>query len=261
MNEVFLSDASQTRPPRYRVWGRWALLGMAWAGLVAALLWGRAQLSLADEAMALQAIMAARQQEPELATLALLESPTDWSQMHRRVALEGFWLAQHTVLLEGLDAQGRSGVWVMTPLQLDASTAVWVQRGWIPRSSAFNGSWPAFETEGGVVRLQGRIAPELATTVTATPGSPPSASGSSKIRQNLSLAQFREETGVQMLAVVLQTDDPDPGLARELPRPEAQAAHYQGLAHQWFALAAVLATVCLWFHLFQPLLHARRSSS
>lgn len=234
---------------------------MAWAGLVAALLWGRAQLSLADEAMALQAIMAARQQEPELATLALLESPTDWSQMHRRVALEGFWLAQHTVLLEGLDVQGRSGVWVMTPLQLDASTAVWVQRGWIPRSSAFNGSWPAFETEGGVVRLQGRIAPELATTVTATPGSPPSASGSSKIRQNLSLAQFREETGVQMLAVVLQTDDPDPGLARELPRPEAQAAHYQGLAHQWFALAAVLATVCLWFHLFQPLLHARRSSS
>jgi len=256
-----LSDTSQTRAPRYRVWSRWALLGMAWAGLVAALLWGRAQLSLADEAMALQAIMAARQQEPELATLALLESPTNWSQMHRRVALEGFWLAQHTVLLEGLDAQGRSGVWVMTPLQLDASTAVWVQRGWIPRSSAFNGSWPAFETEGGVVRLQGRIAPELATTVTATPGSPPSASGSSKIRQNLSLAQFREETGVQMLAVVLQTDDPDPGLARELPRPEAQAAHYQGLAHQWFALAAVLATVCLWFHLFQPLLHARRSSS
>lgn len=256
-----MSDTSPTRASRYRVWVRWALLGLAWAGLVAALLWGRAQLSLADEAMALQAIMAARQQAPELATLTLLESPTEWSQMHRRVALEGFWLAQHTVLLEGLDAEGRSGAWAMTPLQLDASTAVWVQRGWIPRSSASNGAWPEFETEAGVVRLQGRIAPELPTMVPATPGSPPSASGSSKIRQNLSLAQFREETGVQMQAVVLQTDDPDPGLARELPRPAAQAAHHQGLAHQWFALAAVLAMACLWFHLFQPLLHARRSSS
>ena len=249
------------RAPRYRVWGRWALLGLAWAGLVAALQSGRAQLSLADEAMALQAIMAARLQEPELATLALLERPTDWALMHRRVSLEGFWLAQHTLLLEGLDAQGRSGVWAMTPLQLDASTAVWVQRGWIPRSSAANGSWPEFETEGGVVRLQGRIAPELPTTVAPTPGSPPNASGSSKIRQNLGLAQFREETGVQMQAVVMQTDDPDPGLARELPRPASQAAHHQSMAYQWFALAAVLAMACLWLHGLQPLLHARRSSS
>ena len=256
-----LSEIPQKRAPRYRVWGRWALLGLAWAGAVTAVLLGRVQLSLADESLALQAAIEARQQAPELVTLSLLENPSAWDQMHQRVALEGFWLAQHTVLNESLDAKGRAGAWVMTPLQLDASAAVWVQRGWLVRADAPKGLWPEFETEGGVIRLQGRIAPQPNPFVKPASDSAPSASGSSKIRQNLSLAQFQEETGVQALAVVLQTDEPDEGLVRELPAPEAQAKHHQQRANQWFVLAALLALACLWFQWIRPLFHARRFST
>ncbi len=256
-----LSETPQKSAPRYRVWGRWALLGLAWAVAGAALLLGRAQLSLADESLALQAAIEARLQETELDTLSLLENPAAWAQMHQRVALEGFWLMQHTLLLESRDAKSRPGAWVMTPLQLDASTAVWVQRGWLARDAAQQGPWPEFQTEGGVVRLQGRVAPEPTPLVKSASDSVPSASGSSKIRQNLTLAQFREETGVQALAVVLQTDEPDEGLVREVPAPAAEAKHHQQRADQWFVLAALLALACVWLQWIRPLFHARRSSS
>ena len=256
-----LSETPQKSAPRYRVWGRWALLGLAWAVAGAALLLGRAQLSLADESLALQAAIEARLQETELDTLSLLENPAAWAQMHQRVALEGFWLMQHTLLLESRDAKSRPGAWVMTPLQLDASTAVWVQRGWLARDAAQQGPWPEFQTEGGVVRLQGRVAPEPTPLVKSASDSVPSASGSSKIRQNLTLAQFREETGVQALAVVLQTDEPDEGLVREVPDPAAEAKHQQQHADQWLVLAALLALACVWFQWIRPLFHARRSSS
>lgn len=227
--------------------------------MVLAALQGRLHLSQADQRWALQAAIDAGSQAPELDTLALLGDTSVWSQTHRRVALEGFWLAQYTVFVSRADARGRAGFDVMTPLQLDASTAVWVQRGWVQADAQQNQPRMDFETDGSVIRLQGRIAPEPTPTPAAAASSGPP--GFSKVRQNLNLAQLREETGVQLQALVLQTDAPDEGLARELPAPADAAEQHRTTAQRWFGLATALAALFLWFFIIQPLFHARRPRS
>ena len=255
-----MSAASQTSGSRYRAAGRWVLGLSAWAVVAVAVWQGQAQSTLAEHQSALQAAITARAPESELDTPALLEAPAAWAQTHRRVVLEGFWLAQHSVWVDSPEPrQGRAGLWVLTPLQLDASTAVLVQRGWVPRDAQKPDTAAAYETEGGVVRLQGRIAPQVVPAASGAVSAAPGASGSSRIRQNLTLSQFREETGVQVQAVVLQTDASDEGLVREEPMPAAIASNHQTLARGWFALAAVVGVLCLWFQCLQPLLRARRN--
>ena len=46
----------------------------------------------------------------------------------------------------------------MTPLKLDASTTVLVQRGWIPRHQQDRTLLAPIDTEEGLVRVNGRIA-------------------------------------------------------------------------------------------------------
>lgn len=47
------------------------------------------------------------------------------------VVVEGRWLAQATVLVQAVTELG-NGFWVMTPLQRDDGTQVWVNRGFVP---------------------------------------------------------------------------------------------------------------------------------
>ena len=91
------------------------------------------QLSRAAEKEQRQAAIVAQMEAPVLNTPALLAAPANFGLMHQRVNLEGQWLSQHTVYLDNRPMNGRAGFWVITPLQLNASTRVLVQRGWVPR--------------------------------------------------------------------------------------------------------------------------------
>lgn len=255
-----MSSVSEKTASRHRTWVGGGLALCLGVGMILAVLQGRAAWSIADSQFALDAAVQAGMQAPELDTLALLEDASVGLQAHRRVALEGFWLARHTVFVARSDAQGRAGFDVWTPLQLDAETAVLVQRGWVGHDAQQNLPRTDFETDGGVIRLQGRIGPvpALSLPAVAAPSGPP---GSSRIRHNLDLAQLREETGVPLQALVVQTDAPDEGLARDLPMPADSAQHHKTTAERWFALAAALAMLILWFFILRPLFHARRLRS
>jgi surfeit locus 1 family protein len=87
-----------------------------------------------------------------------------------------------------------------------------------------------------------------------------SASGSSRIRQNLTLEQFRQDSGIPVLAYVIQTDDDDEGLRRDWPAVGSTADKNLGYAFQWFALCALLFVLTLWFQFIQPARHASRSA-
>lgn len=49
------------------------------------------------------------------------------------VVVEGRWLAQATVLVQAVTELG-NGFWVMTPLQRDDGTQVWINRGFVPEA-------------------------------------------------------------------------------------------------------------------------------
>lgn len=205
------------------------------------------QLSRADQKEAMQAAIDRNAALPVLDNAALVpvtgSGAASASQLHRRVDLQGHWLAPHTVFLENRQVAGKPGFHVLTPLQLSPSGAtIIVQRGWVQRNFNDRTALPALATPDAMVRVLGRIAPEpgkLYDFNGAQPG---------KIRQNLDLARFSDEVGLPLAAfTVMQSGPADDGLVRDWPAIDSGVSKHLGYAFQWFALCALIAGLYLWF--------------
>jgi surfeit locus 1 family protein len=139
----------------------------------------------------------------------------------------------------------------VTPLQLEErAESVLVQRGWVARNFADRTALPALPTPTGSVTIAGSIAPppaRLYEFATAASGS---------IRQNLDLDAYARELGIPLLPLsLLQADGPDAGadgLRRDWPLPALDLQKHYGYAFQWFALAALMAGLYVWFQLIRP---------
>ena len=254
-------------------------------GVVLTVRLGVWQLSRAQEKEALHAAILALQALPEIDTATALRNKQALSRVHQRVSLEGRWLPQFTVYLENRPMDGRAGFIVLTPLQLDASTTVLVQRGWIPRHPQDRTWLAAVDTPEGIVHVAGRIAAapsevmqlgneaqgsEHPNTITSfEKGDPltPSASAPSAeprparspIRQNIHTAAFSQEIGTSLVATVLQTQADADGLKRHWPEITAGVEKHWGYAFQWFALAALQLLLFFWYQWIKPYRHARQT--
>ena len=260
-------DPSTPLPPtsRGRTWRWWLVTLSALVAMAVTASLGRWQLSRAEQKQAQQAVLDARADEPELdlEQLQTLSYPLPEVLMHRRVVLQGFWRPQYTVWLENRSHQGQAGYWVLTPLQLDADTVVLVQRGWAPRISQDRSVLPPVQTSLEVVELDGVLSAgpgRLLSLGDESAEAVVTSSGSSKIRQNLTLEQFRHDSGIPALAFVIQTDEDGEGLRRDWPAVGSTADKNLGYAFQWFALCGLLAVLTVWFQFIQPARHAQRKS-
>ena len=239
-----------------RAWA-WLLLALAAAGATARL--GVWQLDRAAQKEALQALMQARAAAPPLDADAFARPCcADPAALHYRpVHLRGTWLPQHNVWLENRQMKGRPGFYLVTPLRLEGrAEAVLVQRGWAPRDADDRVRLPSVPSAAGPVEIDGVIAPPPARLYEFA------VSASGVIRQNLDLPAFATETGLALLPVsVLQHDPPGgaaDGLLREWPLPAVDVQKHYGYAFQWFALAALMTGLYVWFQLVRPRL--RRSA-
>ncbi|GAB3770967.1 SURF1 family protein [Ramlibacter monticola] len=189
------------------------------------------------------------------ARLAPLASPDLPAQMrpddpllHRPAVLEGEWLPAHTVFLDNRQMNGVPGFYVVTPLRLQGrKDVVLVQRGWVPRNFARRDALPPVETPAGVVQVRGRLAPPPARLYDFDQEE------TGPIRQNLDLSRFRTETGLPLLPWSLQQAGPaSEGLLRQWPQAGSGAEKNYGYAFQWWALAALIAILYVWFQLVLP---------
>lgn len=170
----------------------------------------------------------------------------------RRITLRGQWLPAHAVYLDNRQMQGRPGFYVLMPLQLEHGDAVLVQRGWIARNFQERQTLQAIETPPGTVQVKGVLSGAPARTYALTDGDAPDAQNP-QIRQNLNLPAFVQATGLALWPVtVLQTGSASEGLLREWPQPSSGIATHHGYAFQWSAIAAVLASMLVWFQWLQP---------
>lgn len=226
-----------------------ALLGVA----VTARL-GFWQLDRAAQKTALQQSIESRRAMPPLDTAALARDEAGAAAQHYRpVVLEGRWLPQFTVYLDNRQMEGRPGFFVVTPLQLGDGSAVLVQRGWLPRDPLDRTRLAPVPTPAGTVSVSGRIAPAPSRLYEFAP------SGAGRIRQNLDLAGFALETGLSLRPLsVLQLGASADGLRRDWPEPAVDVQMHYGYAFQWFALAALLAGLYVWFQLIDPWRRRRR---
>ncbi|HJV67793.1 SURF1 family protein [Ideonella sp.] len=232
---------------RHPVWVLLAALGL---GLLTARL-GVWQLDRAAQKLALQAAIEAQAAAPEMPAETLPTTEGEAERLRfRRITLRGQWLPEHTVYLDNRQMSGRPGFFVLTPLKLPRGDAVLVQRGWLPRHAADRTRIAPYDTPGGEVVVEGRIAPwpsRLVSLGAEAPGA---------IRQNLDFADYAAQTRLALRPLSI-TELPRPaqagdGLLRDWPMPAVDVAKHYGYAAQWFALCALTAGLYVWFQLIRP---------
>jgi surfeit locus 1 family protein len=211
--------------------------------------WGRGQ-----QRTALHDMMLARQNAPAVSADQLLAAREgDERLLHRPVVLRGQWLPERTVFLDNRQMNGAPGFYVVTPLRLEGSQAVvLVQRGWAPRNFTRREQLPVVQTPAGTVEVRGRLAPPPAKLYAFD------TEETGPIRQNLDLARFRAETGLALQPLsVQQTGPASEGLLRQWPQAGSGAEKNYGYAFQWWAIAALIAILYVWFQLVLPRRQAR----
>lgn len=172
----------------------------------------------------------------------------------RPVRLLGRWLPEATVLLDNRPRQGRAGFIAVTPLRAPQGTvAVLVQRGWLPRGASDRPALPQLPTPADVdVIVEGWLAPppskllELGTTAQGL------------IRQNIDVAEVAAQWRLPLLQASVQQSGPEERtadgmmLVRDWPVVAVAPEKHLGYAVQWFALAALIAGLYVWFQIVLP---------
>ncbi len=208
------------------------------------------QLDRAAQKNALQAALDERRALPPLDPMALASDPVQAQQQHhRRIVLAGRWQADATVYLENRQMQARPGFFVVTPLLLEDGTAVLVQRGWQPRDLLDRTKVVVPPTPTERVEVSGRIAPPPARLYEFE------AVVSGPVRQNIELDAFGQEWGLKLrpLSLLQEAEGPSTdGLLREWLPPATGVHKHYGYAFQWFALAALILGLYVWFQLIRP---------
>ena len=159
------------------------------------------------------------------------------SLVSTRVAASGRFIDAHTVYLDNKLRRGRPGYEVVTPLRLNG-THVLVNRGWVAAGRTRE-VLPDVPVPAGTVRIEGLALAHLPRALSA------GAAPSGKVRQNLELEAFAQETGLRLQPIVIEQHSPTgDGLLREWPQPGYGVEKHETYALQWYSLA-VLAVVLL----------------
>jgi surfeit locus 1 family protein len=233
----------------------WGVAALAFATLTCTA--GVWQLSRAHRKLAFEAQVAERGAMPPLPAGQLArDAAAGELQAQRHIVLTGEWDAPHTIYLMNRSMDERSGFYVTTPLRLPDGTAVLVQRGWIARDDADPTKAPPVATPPGPVTVRGHVAPWPSHWIELGHLS------KGAVRQNLELAPFSAESGLALRPVTVAEDaqagNASDGLRRDWPAPTAGvsiATHY-GYAFQWFAMAATVLVLYVFFQFIRPRRHA-----
>lgn len=167
------------------------------------------------------------------------------ARLPRRVQMRGRLVTEATVYIDNRIVDGVAGYQVVTPLALgDRAPWVLVNRGWAPRNMADRTQLPAAPVADAPLRIEGIAvanvprALELGERGGTLLG----------IWQNLDFEAYERASGRAVARFVVQQDnDTGDGLRRAWPRPDAGVDKHRGYAFQWYALAALIAGLTLFF--------------
>lgn len=223
---------------------RWASVA-AVAGIALTLALGQWQIGRARYKENLQQRYDAQTREPAL-RIDGQQLARD-GMLFRRVEVRGEFVPQHTVFVDNRIHQHRPGFHVATPLRIAGSQRhVLVNRGWVAGNR--DRSLPQISTPAGEQVVQGIAVAwserylELSTEV-----------AEGRIRQNLVLDRYREETGLDLQPFVIQQDNTvndaaNDGLVRMWSRPDLGRNTHLAYAFQWYALSFAIFVYYLVTH-------------
>ncbi len=204
------------------------------------------QLKRADEKRELQAEYDRRATAGPLTIGAQLREASEL-RFHR-VRVRGEYETRYQLLLDNRIHKGRPGYHVLTPLRIEGSDVrVLVNRGWIELGTERQ-QLPALETPAGAVEVLG-VATVPAEHQFILGGLEPVRATGPTVWQQLDLALYARSVPFKLQPVVILLDAASPagGFVREWARLDAGIAVHQGYALQWFALAAALLALYIFF--------------
>ena len=237
----------------------------ALVAVTATLMLGQWQLSRGRQKDLMQAQLEQQIKLPALSQNELIGLEDKRAYLNRRVNLRGQWMADLTVYLANRSHAGRTGFWVMTPLKLDNSNTVMVDRGWVGWNPASPSERPTgVVTPTGVVEIEALIVEPPSKMLelwgsSAQQSNPQASYRTSGIRQNFDLNLFESQTDIKLSAVVHELGEPSDGLIRELPVLGVSSDRNFGYAVQWFMLSALIMGLYVWFQLIKPRINARQN--
>ena len=155
------------------------------------------------------------------------------------VMVRGHYAAAQQFLLDNQQHQGRPGVHVITPLQIEGTQVrVLVNRGWIGWGAS-RSVLPQVSVPSGLVEVHGRaVVPsqKAPAFVTESVGD----TGALHTRIRLDQIQAAQNYPFQPIVIWQVSTDARDGLVREWPELTDKAPMHKGYAAQWFLMAALL---------------------
>ena len=155
------------------------------------------------------------------------------------VVVHGTFEPQEQFFLDNQQHQGRPGLHVITPLQIEGTpTRVLVNRGWVGWGSS-RAELPQVGVPAGRVQVQGRAV----VPIGKAPAFVSEAVGNSEaLRTRIRLDDIQAQANfpVQPVVIWMTSSDLADGLIREWPEVTNKAPMHKGYAAQWFLMALLL---------------------
>jgi surfeit locus 1 family protein len=203
------------------------------------------QLSREQEKLQLQAQYAAREGEMP-APLSALASAADLQ--YRRVTVSGEYDNEHSFLLDNRIHQGQVGFEVITPVLTANDEVVLVNRGWLPQG-ATRADLPELEAINGTVDLRGSVYVPLGKPLVL--GAAEASATWPRIVQTLdppAMAAAAGHAARRLFPYSVRLDIATPGvLVRDWPVISTAPEKHRAYAVQWFAMAAMLIGLYLFY--------------
>jgi surfeit locus 1 family protein len=198
-----------------------------------------------DRAEQKRELAATLEQRSHLPPVAITGMSTDSEQLRwRNVTARGEFEPAGRVFIENRMYAGRNGFHVITPLRLAGSDVrVLVNQGWVAADRALG--IPQLPTPSRAVEVSGRVdvpaAPALLLHQT-----PDMAAAWGNRWPFLTVQLFAERAGYPVVPfVILQSPGDAEGFLRNWPKDMPKEGMHLGYAIQWFAFAAIAASIFL----------------
>ena len=169
----------------------------------------------------------------------------------RQAELFGRYLTGKEVLLDNQSEQGRAGYIVFTPFELgDGGPAVLVNRGWRPNPPDRD-RVDVPPPSAVALRIRGIIGPPPAHGIQLGGADAVEHLGSDLMRvQLIDTARLSRQLHTDLLPYTVMLDPAAPdGFARNWRRPGSTEGRNQSYAVQWFAMAAAVAALFIYYNL------------
>ena len=220
---------------------RWAALITFFALFVLTLSLGIWQINRGYEKKELENIYSLQQSYPIEEITYNLDSEIN---LYRSVSIKGKFL-EDLFYLDNKIHNGKPGVVVMSPFELDDGSALMISRGWVEMTDRNN--FKRINTPQEPLTLVGTLRPS-STGLTLSSNTTLKLENSFFLIQALDLSEIKSIIGRDLKASVLELSDLSPASFTSIWKPiNLSSYRHFGYAFQWFGLSIViLVGVCVY---------------